>query len=73
MKRLSEFVNESVDVNPKGWPNVTELGDGEYEGQIWGHCFMYEGKDYFCDRGLLNISPVPAKIKIENNELVWLQ
>ena len=59
MKNLSEYINESMDynTNPEGWPNVSELGEGEFEGALWGHCFVYNEQKYFSEYGLLNIYP----------------
>ena len=38
--------NESVS-SINQYPNVNVLGDGEYDGVLWGHCFVYEGHKYY--------------------------
>ena len=51
MKNLTTYISESQNesqsesYNPTH-PNVTELGIGEFDGALWGHCFLYEGKKY---------------------------
>ncbi len=57
MKSLNEFINESINPNPNDWPNATELGEGEFEGALWGHCFLYEGNKYYSELGWMNIYP----------------
>lgn len=57
MKSLNEFINESINPNPNNWPNATELGEGEFEGALWGHCFLYEGNKYYSELGWKNIYP----------------
>ena len=67
MKNLKEYINESMDnnPNPNNWPNVTELGNGEFDGALWGHCFVYENKKYFSDYGWLNMYPSYCKMRID--------
>lgn len=50
------------------YPNVTTLGDGEYDGALWGHCFVYEGKKYYSECGWKNIFPSYCKMVIENGK-----
>lgn len=59
--------NESVTPVEK-YPNVTTLGDGEYDGALWGHCFVYEGKKYYSECGWKNIFPSYCKMVIENGK-----
>ena len=62
-----ECIKESVnDLN--NWPNVTTLGDGEYDGALWGHCFVYEGQKYYSECGWRNIFPSYCKMVIENGK-----
>jgi hypothetical protein len=69
MKGLKEYINESYNPNPENWPKVEELGDGEYKGALWGHCFLYEGKKYYSDLGVKNIYPIYFTAIVENNEV----
>lgn len=65
VERLNEpLINESI----KQWPNITTLGNGTYEGPLWGSCFIYEGKKYFCSMGLLNIFPINCRITVNGTE-----
>lgn len=59
--------NESV-TPVEEYPNVTVLGDGEYNGALWGHCFVYEGKKYYSECGWKNIFPSYCKMVIENGK-----
>lgn len=66
-KEKKEKTNESV-VNPvEKYPNVITLGDGEYDGVLWGHCFVYEGNKYYSDCGWRNIFPMYCKMVIEGD------
>ena len=54
MKNLTTYINESQineSDNPikDKYPNVKELGIGEFDGALWGHCFLYEGKKYYSE------------------------
>ena len=68
MKSLNEFITESIDPNPNNWPNVTELGDGEFNGALWGHCFLYEGNKYFSETGWLNAYPSYCTMEIKEGK-----
>ncbi len=59
MKDIITFINESMDINPNpnNWPDVKELGNGEFEGTLWGHCFVYNGQKYYSESGWLNMYP----------------
>ena len=59
--------NESV-TPVEEYPNVTTLGDGEYDGALWGHCFVYEGQKYYSECGWKNIFPSYCKMVIENGK-----
>ena len=59
--------NESV-TTVEEYPNVTTLGDGEYDGALWGHCFVYEGQKYYSECGWRNIFPSYCKMVIENGK-----
>ena len=62
-------INESMETidNPKEkYPNVIELGEGEYNGALWGHCFAFEGKKYYCECGWKNKFPMYCRIVVEN-------
>ena len=68
MRKLGEILNENVNPNPNNWPDVKTLGDGEYDGALWGHCFVYEGKKYYSECGWKNIYPSYCKMVIENGK-----
>ena len=65
-KKKKEKTNESVNPAEK-YPNVITLGDGEYDGALWGHCFVYEGNKYYSDCGWRNIFPMYCKMVIEGD------
>jgi len=70
MKNLTEYINESMDYNPNpnNWPDVKELGNGEFDGILWGHCFLYNEQKYYSNNGWMNMFPSYCKMIIENNE-----
>ena len=71
MKKISEL-NESLQNkydNPLNLPPVESLGDGVFEGALWGQCFAHEGKKYFCKTGTLNIFPYKVSVVIKNGEV----
>ena len=75
MKGLKEYINESQineSENPikDKYPNVKELGIGEFNGALWGHCFAYEGKKYYSENGWKGIYPSYCKMEI-NEECAW--
>ena len=63
-----ECIKESVN-NPNKWPDVMTLGDGTFEGILWGHCFLYENKKYYSGMGWRNCFPSYCKMVIENGEV----
>ena len=62
-----ECIKESL-ANPNNWPDVKTLGEGSFDGALWGHCFLYEGQKYYSDIGWKNIFPSYCKMVIENDE-----
>lgn len=57
MIRKFTQINESAQTydNPLNLPPLETLGDGEFEGALWGHCFAYEtaaGKPTHFSRGM---------------------
>ena len=66
-KDKKEKTNESV-TPVEEYPNVITLGDGEYDGALWGHCFVYEGQKYYSECGWRNIFPSYCKMVIENGK-----
>lgn len=61
--------NDDNSNNPENLPRLAELGDGEYEGTIWGNRFNFENKDYYSEIGAFNIFPSPATAVVENGEV----
>lgn len=73
-KQLKEnkehLLKESVDKNnPNNWPNVKELGNGEFNGILWGHCFLYKGVKYYSENGWMNMFPSYCKMIIKDDEV----
>ena len=70
MKQLSEYINinESSENSDKKYPNVKELGEGEFNGILWGHCFLYEGNKYYSEIGWKNMFPSYCNMKINETE-----
>lgn len=64
MKSLGVFIKESVE----DYPNVKELGIGEFDGILWCHCFLYENKKYYSEIGWKNMFPMYCKMKIDEKE-----
>ena len=60
--------NESV-APVQEYPNVKTLGDGEYDGILWGHCFLYEDQKYYSEIGWMNMFPGYCKMIIEGDEV----
>ena len=61
--------NESIS-SIKQYPNVNVLGDGEYDGVLWGHCFVYEGHKYHSKIGWKNIYPSYCKMMIHGDDVI---
>lgn len=68
MKNLNEFINESRKNPVEDYPKVETLGIGEFEGVLWGHCFLYENKKYYSGIGWKNMFPSYCKMIINENE-----
>ena len=61
--------NESIS-SINQYPNVNILGDGEYDGVLWGHCFVYEGHKYYSKIGWMNIYPSYCKMMIHGDDVI---
>ena len=67
MKNLNEYITESK--NPKNlYPNVKELGIGEFDGILWGNCFLYENKKYYSEISWRNMFPMYCKMEINEEK-----
>lgn len=60
-------INES---NTPNLPPVESLGDGEFEGALWGSVFFYNGNKYQCKDGFLNLYPYKVKLIIKDGKVV---
>lgn len=49
---------------------VESLGDGEFEGALWGSISAYNGNKYLCKDGLLNLYPCKVKLTIKDGNVV---
>ena len=70
MKNLNVFINESTNPINEEYPNVLTLGDGEYNGILWGHCFLYENNKYYSEIGWENCFPSYCKMMVENGKTI---
>lgn len=61
--------NESIS-SINQYPNVNILGDGEYDGVLWGHCFVYEGHKYYSKIGWKNMFPSYCKMIIHGDDTI---
>lgn len=61
--------NESISTINQ-YPNVNILGDGEYDGVLWGHCFVYEGHKYHSKIGWKNMYPSYCKMMIHGDDAI---
>lgn len=61
--------NESISTINQ-YPNVNILGDGEYDGVLWGHCFVYEGHKYYSKIGWKNMFPSYCKMIIHGDDTI---
>lgn len=65
MKTFSQYIiNESVEE----YPNVKELGYGEFKGILWGHCFLYNENKYYSPIGWKNMFPMYCQMVINEKE-----
>lgn len=58
--------NESVEYHQ--YPDVKVLGDGEYEGALWGNTFAYNGKLFYSEIGWMNMYPGYCKMTVRGDE-----
>lgn len=59
-------------INESNIPNllpVESLGDGEFEGALWGSVFAYNGNKYQCKDGLLDLYPCKVKLTIKDGKM----
>ena len=71
MKHLNEFVVENLIGNKwESYPNVTELEDGTYRGQIAGCVFRLDEKRYKCPFGIRQTTPKNLTLEIKNHEII---
>lgn len=68
--KINDLINETRSDNMKDFPSVKELGNGVFEGALWGHCFLYEGKKYYVENVLLNIYPCNVRITINGEHIL---
>ena len=61
--------NESIS-SINQYPNVNILGDGEFDGVLWGHCFVYEGHKYHSKIGWKNMYPSYCKMMIHGDDVI---
>lgn len=73
MKQISAYINESQENPTKKYPDVKELGIGEFDGILWGHCFLYENNKYYSEMGWRNCFPSYCKMIIENDKVMPYQ
>lgn len=69
LKPLFKSLNESV--KEPELPSIESLGDGVYEGALWGSVFAYNGKKYLCKSGLLNLFPCIVEIAIKDGKMIF--
>lgn len=50
------------------YPNVTSLGEGEFDGALWGHTFAYNGKLFYSENGWRNKYPGYCKMIVRGDE-----
>ena len=65
MKKIIEYINESRKNPVEDYPKVETLGIGEFDGILWGHCFLYEGQKYYSNYGWRNMFPSYCKMVID--------
>lgn len=70
MKTLKEYlITESNNPVKEKYPDIKTLGIGEFDGALWGHCFVYEGKKYYSECGWRNMFPMYCKIVIKDDSI----
>jgi len=70
MKQITKFINESISNPVEDYPKVETLGTGEFEGILWGHCFLYEGQKYYSGLGWMNMFPSYCKMEINEDKAI---
>ena len=75
MKQLSEYINtnESPENPNNKYPNVKELGIGNFNGILWGHCFLYENNKYYSEIGWKNAFPSYCNMQIDETQAMPIQ
>ena len=73
MKNINNFLTESNNPIQEKYPNVKELGIGEFNGILWGHCFLYENNKYYSEIGWRNCFPSYCRMVIENDKVTPYQ
>ena len=73
MKQISAYINESQENPTKKYPNVKELGIGNFNGILWGHCFLYEGNKYYSEIGWKNMFPSYCNMQIDETKAMPIQ
>lgn len=73
MKDLSNYITESLsaEVVKLQSPELTELGEGIYDGAWWGNSFLYNGKKYHVDCGVRSRYPVKATAVIRDGKVTY--
>lgn len=68
MIRKFTQINESAQTydNPLNLPPLETLGDGEFEGALWGHCFAYGNGKYYSQTGTKNIYPYKVIVTVKD-------
>ena len=70
MKALNQYIGESKENPVEDYPKVETLGIGEFEGVLWGHCFLYEGQKYYSGIGFMNMFPSYCKMEINEERAI---
>ena len=63
---VKRVLKENKEINE---PNIKILGDGVYEGALWGHTFLYKGKKYYSQQGWKNMFPCYCKATIKGDDV----
>lgn len=74
MKSLKQYlINESINSQSSEWPDVKSLGYGEFDGILWGSCFLYENKKYYSEIAWRNMFPSYCKMIIDEKKAFPVQ
>ena len=63
---IKGVLKENREINE---PNIKILGDGVYEGALWGHTFLYKGKKYYTEKGWRNMFPAYCKATVKGDDV----